>query len=123
MGRPKGLPKTGGRQKGSTNKRQAALVAAVEASGLMPLDYMLGVLRDPHSEANRRDWAAKEAAPYLHAKLTSTNHSGTLSLNEFIYQCGPNKSLSIKPAKPSGHTMNGANGSASALRTEDAEKQ
>src|SRR5262245_15567308 len=41
---PKGH-KTGGRQKGTPNTATAAKAAAIEASGLTPLDYMLSVLR------------------------------------------------------------------------------
>jgi len=38
--------------------------------GLMPLDYMLAVLRDPKTQPSKsRAWAAKEAAPYLHKKM------------------------------------------------------
>ena len=59
--------KTGGRKKGSRNKTTRAAVIA--ASGLTPLEYMLGVLRDPEIDAHRRDDMAKAAAPYCHARL------------------------------------------------------
>lgn len=46
----------------------------------MPLDYMLDILRNVEaSPADRMD-AAKAAAPYLHAKLASVEHSGALDL-------------------------------------------
>jgi hypothetical protein len=35
----------------------------------MPLDWFLGILRDPGASVERRDWAASMAAPYTHAKL------------------------------------------------------
>lgn len=44
--------------------------------GLMPLDYMLEVLRDEAMEPAARMDAAKAAAPYVHAKLASVEHSG-----------------------------------------------
>ena len=65
--------KTGGRIKGTRNKCTAATVGNAEASGLMPLDYMLSVLRDDQADDARRAWAAKEAAPYLHARLASVD--------------------------------------------------
>ena len=65
--------KTGGRIKGTRNKRTAATVGNAEASGLMPLDYMLSVLRDDQADDARRAWAAREAAPYVHAKLTTVD--------------------------------------------------
>ena len=43
--------------------------AAIEASGLTPLDYMLSVLRDEKADARRRDDMAKAAAPYVHPRM------------------------------------------------------
>jgi hypothetical protein len=54
---------------------EEARKAAAEG-GIMPLDYMLGVLRDEGQEAAIRMDAAKAAAPYVHAKLASVEHSG-----------------------------------------------
>src|SRR5271170_4068154 len=77
VGRPKGTPKTGGRKKGSKNKRMAIPAAVNEAAakaalaGMSPLEYMLGVMRDPTQEARRRDDMARAAAPYLHQKLAA----------------------------------------------------
>lgn len=58
----------GGRQKGTPNKATAAKAAAVAASGLTPLDYMLMVMRDEQAPPERRDEMAKAAAPYVHPK-------------------------------------------------------
>lgn len=69
MPRPAGLPKTGGRQKGVKNKATAAQVAAVAASGLTPLDFMLQVMRDEDAELGIRLDAGKAAAQYVHPKL------------------------------------------------------
>jgi hypothetical protein len=68
--------KTGGRKKGVQNKASAAKVAAVEASGLTPLDYMLQTLRDELKPAEIRMDAAKAAAPYVHPKLANVEHTG-----------------------------------------------
>lgn len=70
-GRPAGTPKTGGRAKGTPNKRTAAKVAEIEASGLTPLDFMLNLMRDAAEEMDLRFDAAKAAAPYVHARLSS----------------------------------------------------
>ena len=77
MARPKGLPKTGGRQKGSANKATAAKEAAIAASGLTPLDYMLSLLRDEKNDGLTRFEAAKAAAPYVHARLQATQLTGS----------------------------------------------
>lgn len=60
-----------GRKPGAPNKKTQERIAAIEASGLMPLDYMLSVLRDEQESLERRDWAAEKAAPYVHAKLAN----------------------------------------------------
>lgn len=54
--------------------RELADAAAKE--GLMPLEYMLSVLRDESADAKDRMWAAEKAAPYVHAKLASVEHKG-----------------------------------------------
>jgi DNA-binding transcriptional regulator LsrR (DeoR family) len=62
--------KTGGRQKGAFNRATAEARAAAAATGILPLDYMLSVMRDDSAEPKRRDAMAIAAAPYLHQKLT-----------------------------------------------------
>ncbi len=66
--------KTGGRKRGVGNKATGKIKAdklAIAASGLTPLEYMLGVLRDPRVDKERRDRMAGQAAPYVHPRLTS----------------------------------------------------
>ncbi len=65
-----------GRKKGSPNKKTAAKVAAIEAAGVTPLDFILQVMRDPAEEMARRVDAAKSAAPYVHPRLSAIEHSG-----------------------------------------------
>ena len=68
--------KTGGRAKGVPNKATPEKAAKVEASGLTPLDYMLTVMRDESNPADMRLDAAHKAAPYVHPKLASVEHTG-----------------------------------------------
>lgn len=65
-----------GRKKGEPNKRTAALQAAVEASGITPLEYLLQVMRNDLNELPIRLDAAKSAAPYVHAKLANVQVTG-----------------------------------------------
>lgn len=65
-----------GRKRGVPNKKTAELQAAVAASGMMPLEYMLNVMRDTDADPSRRDEMAKAAGPYLHPKLANIQHSG-----------------------------------------------
>jgi hypothetical protein len=53
------------------NRATAEARAAAEATGILPLDYMLSVMRDAHAEPKRRDAMAMAAAPYLHPRLSS----------------------------------------------------
>ena len=37
---------------------------------MLPLDYILGIMRDPNATQPRRDRMAALAAPYCHARLS-----------------------------------------------------
>lgn len=76
-----------GRPKGVPNKATAAQKAAVIESGLTPLDYMLTIMRDEACENAQRLDAAKAAAPYVHAKLSSVeaNVNGELGLTINVF--------------------------------------
>src|SRR5690349_20682424 len=81
--------KTGGRKKGTPNKATASREAAIAQSGLTPLDFMLNIMRGEApanaDAAQKIAWeamrfeAAKAAAPYVHPKLSSIEHSGSVS--------------------------------------------
>lgn len=72
--------KTGGRAKGVPNKATAEKAAAVAASGLSPLDFMLHLMRDEGQPLPLRADAAKNAAPYVHPRLAAVEHSGKVAL-------------------------------------------
>lgn len=42
-----------------------------EAGGIMPLEFMLQIMRDPEADRAERLDMAKAAAPYVHAKLAA----------------------------------------------------
>lgn len=74
-----------GRKPGSPNKKTAEVIAKAEQGGMMPLEYMLSIMRNPQASADARLDAAKASAPYVHAKLASievnanvTNHEASL---------------------------------------------
>ena len=67
--------KTGGRKRGSKNRRTRALDAAA-AQGQVPLDFMLQVMRDPTKNLELRCEMAKAAAPYLHARRAPEDKQG-----------------------------------------------
>src|SRR6516225_4786757 len=91
--------KTGGRKRGTLNKRTSVLAANAEAAvagagGELPLDYMIRVMRDPTTEPHRRDAMAKAAAPYLHPQLAAIHHRHT---NADGTPIAPTINLTISP--------------------------
>lgn len=74
---PRGGAREGaGRKPGVPNKATQERTREIVESGITPLEWMLNVLRDPMADYERRDRAAVQAAPYVHAKLASTELTG-----------------------------------------------
>jgi hypothetical protein len=63
--------KTGGRQKGTPNKRTQEMLEEIISTGETPLEYMIRVMRDPEADVHRRDKMAQMAAPFPHPRLTA----------------------------------------------------
>lgn len=63
QGRPKGIP----------NKVTLRRESEIKQGGLTPLDYMLGKLRSEDASEEDKRWAAQNAAPYVHPRLSSVN--------------------------------------------------
>src|SRR5262245_55476750 len=81
-----GVPKrrkTGGRQKGTPNKRtveRLTAIQAIKASGRDPMTFFADLLKNEEAPLDLRFQAAKELAPYVHPKLSSIeSRSGGLS--------------------------------------------
>jgi hypothetical protein len=78
----KGAAKTGGRQKGSLNKRttlmavEAEAAVAGEMAEITPLAFLLKVMRDENEDMDRRVLCGKAAAQYMHPSLKSVEMSG-----------------------------------------------
>lgn len=64
-----------GRKPGAPNKLNAEARKQAAEGGIMPLDYMLQILRDEAKPDDERMDAAKAAAPYVHARLAAVEHS------------------------------------------------
>ena len=71
-----------GRKKGVPNRASAARQAAIAASGLTPLDYMLTTMRDETKPLALRLDMAKAAAPYVHPRLASMEQAVQLDSQE-----------------------------------------
>lgn len=66
-----GFRKGSGRKAGSTNRFSKALLERVQEEGIMPVDYLLSVMRNETEDTRVRIDAAKAAAPYVHHKLSA----------------------------------------------------
>jgi hypothetical protein len=71
-----------GRKKGIPNRASAAREAAIAASGLTPLEYMLTTMRDETKPIALRLDMAKAAAPYVHPRLASVEQAVNVDLRE-----------------------------------------
>ena len=65
-----------GRPIGAKNKRIEALTEVIETGGLTPLEYMLVEMRNLKNDKQTRLQAARDAAPYIHPRLSSVVHKG-----------------------------------------------
>ncbi len=81
MGRGGARPGSG-RKPGTRNRRTEEQAAAVAATGLTPLEYLLSVMRDEAGDVGKRIDAAKAAAPYVHARLNAVELSGSIGIDE-----------------------------------------
>ena len=63
-GRPEGI------KAGTKAERLAAELGKGQTT---PLKYMLNMLNNPQVSIEKKMWAAKEAAPFVHSKLQSVN--------------------------------------------------
>jgi hypothetical protein len=73
-----GNRKGAGRPRGAATKRTREIANKASQDGLTPLEVMLKAMRE---HADKKDWdaaasIAKDAAPYMHAKLASVQHTG-----------------------------------------------
>ena len=65
-----------GRKKGVQNRINAEARQKAIKGGVLPLEYMLQVMRSPKADPTRRDEMARAAAPYVHPRLQQVQHAG-----------------------------------------------
>lgn len=75
-GRPKGLPRTGGRQKGTPNKATVEVAAKLAALGCDPIEGMAQVAAHPESSLELRGRMYAELAQYVAPKRKAVEVSG-----------------------------------------------
>lgn len=77
-GRPKGLPKTGGRKKGTPNKRTLYKKKAAEIirAGDDPVEFLVRLMKNEELATGFRAQCARDAAPYIRPKLATVTLQG-----------------------------------------------
>src|SRR5262245_58115072 len=78
-----------GRPPGARNRKSLEMAEAIEASGMTPLDYMIAVMRDKDVDPQIRLEAARGAAPYVHARLSSAEITHTDSITATAMRLTP----------------------------------
>ena len=76
--------KTGGRQKGTPNRRNAEMVARAEEAGMLPHEFLAAVARGEEIDGHlptfeERVDAAKAAAPFYAPKLAATQVTASIT--------------------------------------------
>ena len=93
MPRPKGLPKTGGRQKGAANKKTREIADRAVREDITPLEVQLRTMRMlwdkalegsvPDLELAKQACAvASQAAPFIHPRLAAIVATATVTTVE-----------------------------------------
>lgn len=67
-----------GRKKGGHNRITEEAIEKAKSEGILPLDYLLSIMRDVEEDTARRLDAAKSAAPYLHPKPVAVQVEGQI---------------------------------------------
>ena len=62
-----------GRPKGARNIRSEETAKQIEESGLTPLEFLMGIVRDNDASLKERIECARAAAPFVHARLSSVD--------------------------------------------------
>lgn len=77
--------KTGGRKKGTPNKktldRQKA-AKSLQDEGVDPKDYIVSCIKDPTNFDEIKYRASVDLMPYMYAKLASTSVKGSLAIGD-----------------------------------------
>lgn len=99
MARPKGLPKTGGRQKGSSNKVTADIKALAQAHCADAVDTLASIMTDVETPAAARVAAAKELIDRGYGKAVQptelSGKDGAPFAYEFIVKRAGTESRSV----------------------------
>jgi hypothetical protein len=84
---PRGGARPGsGRKPGTANRKTREIADKAAAEGITPLEVMLEVMRDLYAEGEKVAAAAiaKDAAPYIHAKLSQIEQKSEVTVQKAV---------------------------------------
>jgi hypothetical protein len=76
MSRPKGLPKTGGRVRGTPNKKSETLLRKLEQLGCDPIEGLTSIALAPDTNPDLKVRCYAELAQYVYPKRKSVDLAG-----------------------------------------------
>jgi len=86
MARPKGLSKTGGRQRGTPNKKTHELVEKLEKLGCDPIAGLAGIAIAPETALELKVRCYAELAQYVHAKRKAVELGAENEPQEVVFR-------------------------------------
>jgi len=106
MSRPKGLPKSGGRIRGTPNKKTGEIAKKLRKLGCDPIEGLAKIALDPESKPELKVRCLAELAQYLYPKRKPVDPV-TPEGSEFkltVEHIGSRLNLSDSPSRPSALT-------------------
>ena len=86
MARPKGLPKTGGRQRGTPNRKTHELAEKLEALGCDPIEGMARIAMAAETAPELKVRCYAELAQYIHAKRKAVEFGSDSGSGEIVFR-------------------------------------
>jgi hypothetical protein len=74
-----------GRKKSALTVKTREIAEEIAKSGMTPLEYLMSIMQDDANDQKERTHAAIAAAPYMHPKLASIDHTGDVALSHYGY--------------------------------------
>ena len=87
-GKPKGAPKTGGREKGTPNKRSLELLKGLMAHDCLPAQEIAALLKSSDLHAAQKIEAWEHLLPYLYPQQKAIDPDGYLMLEQVAGMLG-----------------------------------
>jgi hypothetical protein len=86
MARPRGLAKTGGRQRGTPNRKTHELAKKLEGLACDPIEGLAKIAMDAETAPELKVRCYTELAQYVHAKLKAVEQGSNSENGEIVFR-------------------------------------